>query len=320
MRNGWECGGKGGAGMAEIFISYRRDDTGILCERLAGRLSARFGAQRVFRDTSAITVGSAWEQVLHTALQDCYVVIALIGIGWLSARDAQGCPRLFDPHDFVRLELATALAQRKRIVPVLADGARMPQPQELPPDLAPLAQIPPLVLRPDPYFEADLQALMQIATPGARKRIPHPAVALYGLTGLLGVVALLAAVVLPDNPLDALLFNLYLLGMVAMLLGGGLIIVRSIAAHSWLWPAFAAPVIALLLVSAAGVFAAHVMRDAAQQQAFVYLTVFTQPLALVLALAFGFFGPMYWRRCGRASNGCGRTAGWSADAPRWRAP
>jgi hypothetical protein len=62
------------------------------------------------------------------------------------------------------------------------------------------------------------------------------------------------------------------------------------------------------------------MRDAAQQQAFVYLTVFTQPLALVLALAFGFFGPMYWRRCGRASNGCGRTAGWSADAPRWRAP
>ena len=40
--------------MAEIFISYRRDDTGILCERLADRLSARFGARRVFRDTSRI--------------------------------------------------------------------------------------------------------------------------------------------------------------------------------------------------------------------------------------------------------------------------
>src|SRR5215469_6946958 len=108
--------------MAGIFLSYRRDDTGIICERVAGRLTAKFGRESVFRDVSGIYVGSDWEHVLHAALEDCYIVIALIGPAWAGA---QGRSRIMESSDFVRLELATALAQQKRVVPVVVNGARM---------------------------------------------------------------------------------------------------------------------------------------------------------------------------------------------------
>lgn len=273
--------------MAEIFISYRRDDTGFLCERVTARLSARFGAKRVFRDTSAIIVGSSWAQVLHTALQDSYVVIALIGPGWLAARDAQGNQRLFDPHDFVRMELAAALAQRKRIIPVLANGARMPQPHELPPDLAALAQIPPIFLRPDPWFESDMWAIMQAVAPGAQRRIPHPVIAICGGVGLLSV--LLTTYGVPA----LLLFLLYLPGQLALLLGLALILLLSAQTREWLWLTMAAALFAPLLMTVVWSVELYLLLLPAlpTNTLLIAMEFFAQMLAAVLALAFGFFGP-----------------------------
>lgn len=276
--------------MAEIFVSYRRDDTGILCERVTSRLSARFGERRIFRDANAIYIGSSWEQVLHTALQDCYVVIALIGANWLSARDEQGRQRLFDPHDIVRLELATALTQRKRIIPVLANGARMPQAHELPPDLAPLAQLPPLILRPNPLFEEDMRAIIQVAAPGVRRRVPHPVIALCGIVALVSFASYMSSAAMYTQ--IPTLYLLDILASPALLLGCVFIIMRSIETRAWGWLAPAVALTPPLIATVIDMLTPLVTSPQGASSAFVILMqVFAQCLAIALTLAFGFFGP-----------------------------
>jgi hypothetical protein len=55
-------------------------------------------------------------------------------------QQADGLPRLFEPTDFVRLEIASALGRDVRVMPVLLDGAAMPTEAELPEELKPLAR------------------------------------------------------------------------------------------------------------------------------------------------------------------------------------
>jgi hypothetical protein len=68
------------------------------------------------------------------------LVLVVIGPDWLTTTDAQGRPRLQDAHDFVRVEIATALQRGTPVVPVLVCGARMPSQRELPEDIAALAR------------------------------------------------------------------------------------------------------------------------------------------------------------------------------------
>ena len=65
------------------------------------------------------------------ALSSCDVLLALIGPRWLNAQAAQG-RRIDDAADFVRLEIATALAGSITVVPVLLGGAAIPRPADLP--------------------------------------------------------------------------------------------------------------------------------------------------------------------------------------------
>ena len=57
------------------------------------------------------------------------------GHRWLEAAGADG-RRLDDPGDFVRLEIEAALTRGVRVIPVLADAAWMPRPDQLPACLA----------------------------------------------------------------------------------------------------------------------------------------------------------------------------------------
>jgi hypothetical protein len=55
------------------------------------------------------------------------------------ARDEAGAGRLDNPGDFVRIEIESALAQDKRVIPVLVGETRMPRTDELPEGMKPLA-------------------------------------------------------------------------------------------------------------------------------------------------------------------------------------
>lgn len=129
---------------APIFISYRRDDAAGQARAVEQALARHFGAERVFIDVDDIVAGETFEQRLRTAVQGASVVLVLIGPRWRGERTARSGPpdlppRLFDEGDFVRREVATALAAGLPVVPVLLDDTPMPGPAALPADLQSLA-------------------------------------------------------------------------------------------------------------------------------------------------------------------------------------
>jgi len=126
--------------MAEIFLSYRRQDSQSATGRLAERLDAHFGAERVFRDHDDIAAGLDFAESIRRAIQSATVLLVVIGPRWLAALDGAGRRRLDDPGDFVRLEIELALQGEVAIVPVLVEGATMPSAAELPASIAALSR------------------------------------------------------------------------------------------------------------------------------------------------------------------------------------
>lgn len=124
--------------MPTLFLSYRQSDTLGQTGRLADALEARYGRDAVFRDIDSIEAGRRFDEVIERALADCRVFLPLIGDEWLTVRGADGLRRLDDPQDFVRREVATALARGVPVIPLLLEGARIPPATELPPELRPL--------------------------------------------------------------------------------------------------------------------------------------------------------------------------------------
>jgi hypothetical protein len=125
--------------MSGIFISYRREDSAGWTGRLAECLKEQFGESSIFMDLDGIEPGIDFTVVLHNALESCDVLLAMIGPEWITARDETGKPRLDDPADWVRTEIATALKRNTRVIPVLVGGAKVPTQHQLPDDLDPLA-------------------------------------------------------------------------------------------------------------------------------------------------------------------------------------
>jgi len=115
-----------------IFINYRRDDDAGFTQALYSRLEQAFPSESLFMDVDNIAPGLDFVQVLNDEVARCDVVIAVIGKNWLSVTDETGGRRLDNPEDFVRIEIESALAQKKRVIPVLVNDARMPRSTELP--------------------------------------------------------------------------------------------------------------------------------------------------------------------------------------------
>jgi len=119
----------------KIFISYRREDSSGVTGRIYDRLESHFGSDRIFMDVDAIEPGMDFVKAIESAIGTTDVFLAVIGPTWLTATDAAGNRRLENPEDFVRSEVAAALARDLRIIPVLVSGAMMPRSTDLPDDL-----------------------------------------------------------------------------------------------------------------------------------------------------------------------------------------
>lgn len=122
--------------MAEIFLSYRRQDSQSATGRLADSLEAWFGPERVFRDHESIVAGEDFADAIRRAIDGSTVVLVMIGPRWVDAADAQGKRRLDAVDDFVRLEIESALEAGVPLVPVLVEGAVMPGAHQVPASLA----------------------------------------------------------------------------------------------------------------------------------------------------------------------------------------
>ncbi|MEX3936840.1 toll/interleukin-1 receptor domain-containing protein [Paraburkholderia phymatum] len=125
--------------MRPIFISYRREDTEGQAGRLFESLREVFGEQMVFMDVATIEPGADFRRAIETNIDQCGVVLSLIGRTWLTVTGKDGKRRLDNPNDFVRLETSSALKRGVTLIPVLVQGATMPQEADLPDDIKDLA-------------------------------------------------------------------------------------------------------------------------------------------------------------------------------------
>jgi TIR domain/WD domain, G-beta repeat len=121
-----------------VFISYRRQDAQSSAGRIYDQLVDRFGPDRIFMDVDNLPPGADFKKVITEAVSQCRVLLAIIGPGWVDARERRR-RRLDDPGDLVRMEIAAALARDILVIPILVEDAAMPRRHELPGNLAELA-------------------------------------------------------------------------------------------------------------------------------------------------------------------------------------
>jgi len=124
----------------KIFINYRRGEDSGFVHALLAPLEQAFSSERLFIDIDSIEPGVDFVRVLDEQVSKCDILLAVIGKGWLEARDETNQRRLDNPEDFVRIEIESALNHGKRVIPVLVGDARMPRSDELPEVLRPLAK------------------------------------------------------------------------------------------------------------------------------------------------------------------------------------
>jgi hypothetical protein len=139
-----------------VFLSYRRSDTGGEAGRLAETFQQKLGGGLTFRDVSSIPLGEQFPWVLQSELAAAATILVLIGPDWL----AELRRRLAQSDvDYVRLEISTALAIRKRIIPILLKGATPPIVRDLPEDIGSLAKHQAMTLR-DESWSQDVDRLI----------------------------------------------------------------------------------------------------------------------------------------------------------------
>ena len=157
--------------MRAIFISYRRQDAEGQAGRLFDDLKTQFGEDAVFMDVAGIEAGRDFRRAIDEHVASCGVLLAVIGKGWLDARDEEDRRRLDDPMDFVRLETASALQRDIPVIPVLVQGARMPRAEQLPQDLADFAYRNAVELT-HARWDSDVEVLVKALRPHVK---PSPA-------------------------------------------------------------------------------------------------------------------------------------------------
>jgi hypothetical protein len=123
-----------------VFICYRREDAAGFAGRIYDRLKNGLGRESVFIDVDNIPAGRDFVEVLTERVGRCDALVALIGRNWLASADKNNRRRLDDPNDFVRIEIEAALERNVPVIPVLVDGAVMPQADDLPQPLKKLAR------------------------------------------------------------------------------------------------------------------------------------------------------------------------------------
>jgi TIR domain len=123
-----------------VFICYRREDSAGFAGRIYDRLKNSLGHESVFIDVDNIPMGLDFVEVLSDRVGRCDALIAVIGRKWIASADKANRRRLDDSNDYVRIEIEAALSRNVPVIPVLIDGAVMPNADDLPAPIKKLAR------------------------------------------------------------------------------------------------------------------------------------------------------------------------------------
>jgi hypothetical protein len=158
-----------------VFINYRVGDGATIARALHDGLAEAFGRDEVYFASENIGPGDFFDEHILAAVRACDVVLAVIGPRWLSIAGDNGQAKLDDDEDWVRREIAEALARGIRVVPLLVEKTATPNPAKLPPDIRDLARCNYLRLgyrKGEPDITAIVEQLRQLlgAQPRSSKR------------------------------------------------------------------------------------------------------------------------------------------------------
>jgi tetratricopeptide (TPR) repeat protein len=148
-------------GAANIFISYRRDDSDAYAKLIRDRLADEFDRDQIFMDVDSIPLGEDFVAKLRDSLRKTNILLAIIDPHWLDARDKEGRRRLEQDGDHVRREIATALASGIQTVPIVLGKAQMPKADRLPDDLKSLSRCNALFVHSPESIATDLDKLIK---------------------------------------------------------------------------------------------------------------------------------------------------------------
>jgi tetratricopeptide (TPR) repeat protein len=150
--------------VSKIFICYRRAEDAFAVRGICIRLNEAFGAENVFRDVDGVKAGDNWREVLAAKVNECDILLAIIGPRWLATLDAAARRRIDSDDDWVRFEIETALTRCVTVVPVMLQQGdirpSMPTRSDLPRSLADLADRQASTVRASD-FEGDLEKLIR---------------------------------------------------------------------------------------------------------------------------------------------------------------
>ena len=132
-----------------VFLSYRREVSWPLAQAVRGELVPH--GFDVFVDTQNIDSGEFERVILHQIEARAHFLLLL---------EPRSLDRISEPGDWLRRETAHALSLRRNVVPLLANGARMPAPSDLPSDLARLPSFN-AVSVPHDYFAEAMKKLRE---------------------------------------------------------------------------------------------------------------------------------------------------------------
>jgi len=153
-----------------IFVCYRRDDAPGYAGHVFGDLSSeRRFKERVFIDRGGIHGGADYRNVLGREIRECVVFLVLIGRDWLRMTDSKGQRRLGAPNDVLSWEVVTALDKGSMVIPVLVNGATMPEPEDLPAGMERLADKQAHALT-DDHWDDDMKLLVRLLNEAIRRR------------------------------------------------------------------------------------------------------------------------------------------------------
>jgi hypothetical protein len=127
--------------MPDIFLNYRRDDSADVARRIFDFLEFNLGQGSTFKDVDTIPIGKDFRVELDHSVKQCKVFLAVIGPQWTKLLGKSGRPRLFEPRDFVRTGIESALKRYIPVVPVPVNGAEMPEESELPDSIKELGRV-----------------------------------------------------------------------------------------------------------------------------------------------------------------------------------
>jgi pyruvate/2-oxoglutarate dehydrogenase complex dihydrolipoamide acyltransferase (E2) component len=147
-------------GNFSVFVSYRHEDSPDIAARVHDRIRKRLGRKRLFFDIDTIQPGVDFIDYIFEKVSACAALVVIIGKHW-------NVKRLEEPHDFVRIEVETALKCNCRVIPVLVGGAVMPTAESLPEALKPLARRHAVKIASYASFDSDIRKLLT-ALPGDR--------------------------------------------------------------------------------------------------------------------------------------------------------